>query len=113
MIWYSVHQVLPVEGGADGRRRVCRGADEPMRYCRRGCVGKQPVVTDATESVGKDVDQEVADELVGGLQPTGLTRGVERDQLVNLMPSTVGLSYWTFSVMAPRRSTLATTPHGL
>jgi hypothetical protein len=34
------------------------------------------------EPVGQDVDQEAADELVVGLQPTGLTRGVERHQLV-------------------------------
>ena len=39
-------------------------------------------MSDAMETVGQDMDQEAADELVVGLQPTGLTRGVERHKLV-------------------------------
>jgi hypothetical protein len=34
-------------------------------------VGEETVVSDAVKSVGQDVDQEAADELVVGLQPTG------------------------------------------
>ena len=39
------------------------------------------VVADAMEAVGQDVEQEAADELVVGLQPTGLSRRVEGHDL--------------------------------
>ena len=45
-------------------------------------VGEETVVSDAVKSVGQHMDQEAADKLVVGLQPTGLTRGVERHKLV-------------------------------
>ena len=58
-------------------------------------IGKQTVVADAVEAVGQDVDEEAADELIGGkghgfgaraaigaiiLVPEGDTVVVERDQ---------------------------------
>jgi hypothetical protein len=66
-------------------RRGCGHAEEPTGQCNIGdpvAVGEEPVVADAVRPVGQDVDQEAADELVVGLQPTGLTRGVEGHQLV-------------------------------
>jgi hypothetical protein len=69
VIWYSMLQALPAEGGADGRcRRSMAGAGEqPAGQCDIGgavSIGEETVVTDAVATVGQHMDQEAADELV-------------------------------------------------
>ena len=50
--------------GRDGARRANRGR---MRYWPHGCpIGEQAIVSDAVEAVRQNVDEEAADELVGG-----------------------------------------------
>src|SRR6516164_160365 len=61
--------------GLPARRGRAGYAEEPAGQCNvvgPVGIGEEPVVTDAMKSVGQDMDQEAADELVG----------VERHQLI-------------------------------
>ena len=53
-----------------GRRTLWRRHVEQVAgvgdVVRAAAIGEEPVVADAVEAVGQDVDQEAADELVDG-----------------------------------------------
>ena len=61
----------PQAAGAVGRRRFGRGGDDVQQFARLGemlaasGIGEQPVVADAVEAAGQNVQQEAAHELVG------------------------------------------------
>jgi hypothetical protein len=55
----------------------CRRIEQlarPRNVVGAGSTGEQAVVADAVEAVGQDVDEEAADELVGGERPALVPR---------------------------------------